>query len=143
MFAWKSLEVRSLSLFFAGILNKVLKEAGVEFIVPVPPRKGKVKEKGWDQIDELCNLLDYVYGFKILRLLERSTSKEQKKLGREGRLKQIGSAYHLKKPYGAVPLSVCLLDDVCTTGSTMESCAFLLKEAGIKEIKGFTLFIVD
>ena len=129
---------------FARILNHVLKQIGVEFIIPVPPRKGKIQEKGWDQIDELCNLLDYIYGFKILRLMERSTTLEQKKLGREGRLEQIGKAYHLAspsrikkelKPYrNKLPDCVCLLDDVCTTGSTLEEGARTLLEAGCSQV---------
>ena len=151
---WKSQEIRSLSLLFAKSLNIALKKLEVKYIVPVPPRKGKIQEKGWDQIDELCNLLEYLYGFKILRLLERSTKLEQKKLGREGRLEQIGRAYHLAaksvlkkqlKPYGKVfPTEVCLLDDVCTTGSTLESCSRILKEeAHIEKVSAVTLFTVD
>ncbi len=153
MFMWKSQEIRSLSVMFARILSRTLKSFGLEYIVPVPPRKGKVQEKGWDQVDELCSLLKYLYGFKILKLLERSTTFEQKKLGREGRLEQIGRAYHLApkvkiknqlKPYGAsFPQTVCLLDDVCTTGSTLESCAIALKEAGIPKVIAVTLFTVD
>jgi len=152
MFMWKSLEVRSLSIMFAKLLNNVLKKLGAEFIVPVPPRKGKIQEKGWDQIDELCNLLKYKYGYKVLRLLERKTSIQQKKLDREGRLQQIGKAYFCVseakfqkqlKPYGAkLPKSVILLDDVCTTGSTLESCALILKEKGVENITGITLFVV-
>ena len=153
MFMWKSQEIRSLSFFFAKILNEVLHKLDAEVIIPVPPRKGKLQQKGWDQIDELCNLLEYVYGYKVLRLLERSTVMQQKKLGREGRLKQIGKAYTVipsfrfqkaLKPFnGMLPKSVILLDDVCTTGSTLESCSIVLKEAGIENITGLTLFTVD
>ena len=153
MFMWKSQEIRALSLFFAKILNGVLKNLGAKVIIPVPPRKGKLQQKGWDQIDELCNLLEYIYGYKILRILERSTVIQQKKLGREGRLEQIGKAYNVisseklqksLKPFdGRLPEAVILLDDVCTTGATLESCSISLKEAGIKTIIGVTLFVVD
>lgn len=153
MFMWKSQEIRSLSLFFAKILNGVLQNLDSKVIIPVPPRKGKLQQKGWDQIDELCNLLEYIYGFKVLRILERSTAIQQKKLGREGRLKQIGRAYRvveqvklqkMLKPFnGTLPQAVILLDDVCTTGSTLESCSISLKEVGIKHITGITLFVVD
>ena len=153
MFMWKSQEIRALSLFFAKILNGVLRNLGAKVIIPVPPRKGKLQQKGWDQIDELCNLLEYIYGYKILRILERSTVIQQKKLGREGRLEQIGKAYNVisseklqksLKPFdGTLPEAVILLDDVCTTGSTLESCSISLKEAGIKTIIGVTLFVVD
>ena len=153
MFMWKSQEIRSLSFFFAKILNGVLHKLDAKVIIPVPPRKGKLQQKGWDQIDELCNLLEYVYGYKVLRILERSTVMQQKKLGREGRLKQIGKAYSvvsssklqkaLKPFHGTLPKSVILLDDVCTTGSTLESCSIVLKEAGVEKITGVTLFTVD
>ena len=153
MFLWKTQEVRVLSVFFAGLLSQALKKLKADIIVPVPPRKGKIKEKGWDQIDELCSLLEYKYGYRVLKLLERHTKVQQKKLDREGRLQQIGKAYFcvpeqvLKqrlKPYGGVfPDAVVLLDDVCTTGSTLESCAQILKEVGIKKITGITLFSVD
>ena len=153
MFLWKTQEVRVLSNLFAKILNQVLKAMEAEFIVPVPPRKGKIQKKGWDQIDELCNLLEFRYGYKILRILERKTSEQQKKLDREGRLQQIGRAYscvseaetaRILKPYGSTyPQSVVLLDDVCTTGSTIESCAKVLKEVGIKKVNAVSLFIVD
>lgn len=153
MFMWKSQEIRALSLFFAKILDGLLKKLGAKVIIPVPPRKGKLQEKGWDQIDELCNLLEYIYGFKILRILERATVIQQKKLGREGRLEQIGKAYNLVSPEklqkslkpfdGKLPKEVILLDDVCTTGATLESCSIPLKEVGIKTIIGVTLFVVD
>ena len=153
MFMWKSQEIRSLSYFFAKILDGVIKKLDSQVIIPVPPRKGKLAEKGWDQIDELCNLLEYLYGYKVLRILERSTHMQQKKLGREGRLEQIGKAYSVVqpsrfqkalKPYkGKLPQSIILLDDVCTTGSTLESCSLVLKEAGINHITGVTLFQVD
>ena len=153
MFMWKSQEIRALSLFFAKILDGLLKKLGAKVIIPVPPRKGKLQQKGWDQIDELCNLLEYIYGFKILRILERSTVIQQKKLGREGRLEQIGKAYKLVSPEklqkslkpfdGKLPKEVILLDDVCTTGATLESCSICLKEVGIETIIGITLFVVD
>ena len=153
MFMWKSQEIRSLSLFFAKILNLVLQKLDSKVVIPVPPRKGKLQQKGWDQIDELCNLLEYIYGYKVLRILERSTAMQQKKLGREGRLKQIGKAYSVVppsrfqkalKPYkGTLPENIILLDDVCTTGSTLESCSLVLKEVGIETITGVTLFTVD
>ncbi|MBO4532164.1 MAG: ComF family protein [Treponema sp.] len=153
MFLWKTQEIRVISNMFAKFLNPVLKRMEAQFIVPVPPRKGKINQKGWDQIDELCSLLQYRYGYKILRILERRTKIQQKKLDREGRLQQIGHAYccisasartKLLKPYGGrLPQTVVLLDDVCTTGATIESCARVLKEVGIKHVNALSLFIVD
>ena len=130
-----------------------MKEKGFKFIIPVPPRPGKISEKGWDQIEELCKILEYFYGIKVFRILKRNTSKQQKKLNRTERLQTIGSAYslqnqnvikkELKKNKGVFPSEVCILDDVSTTGATLECCSKLIKEAFETKIIGITIFIVD
>lgn len=153
LFMWKINEVRNLSYFFSSIVEKTLKVLDYKIIVPVPPRNGKIKKKGWDQIDELCEILEKCYGFTCLKLLQRLSKEEQKKLNREERLETIKNAYslvnkkslvkELKKTGGVMPDSVCLIDDVCTTGATAECCSEILKAAGIKEANVITLFIVD
>lgn len=153
LYIWKIQGVRNLSYFFSGIIYKTLKIMNYSIIVPVPPRKGKIKKNGWDQIDELTNILEKLYGIKRLKLLKRISQEEQKKLNREERLETIKTAYkfidkkilqqELKKNGGKLPKSVCLIDDVCTTGATTESCAEILKRAGVKEVNVITLFIVD
>ena len=153
MFRWKMQGERSFSPLFASLLAQVLKRIGETVIVPVPPRKGKIRKNGWDQIDELCTFLTKRYGFKVLKILERNTREQQKKLSRSERLEHIKTAYSLcelkvferaLKPFsGRLPQSVCLIDDVCTTGSTIESCAAILKEVGIEKVSVLTLFTVD
>lgn len=154
LFEWKSEEKRTLSPFFAKLifekLKEIFKEEGENLpVVLVPPRPGKIKKKGWDQIDELGNFLKNLYGIKILKVLDRLTKYQQKKLTRKLRLEQIQKAYVIKKQnkikkfYKSVPETVILLDDVLTTGSTLESCAEELKKANVKKVIALTLFIVD
>jgi len=153
MFRWKMQEERDFSPVFAKLLCELLREKGESVIVPVPPRRGKIRRKGWDQIEELCNFLEKRYGFKVLRILERNTEKQQKKLSRSQRLESIKSAYSMcskelleraLKPFsGQLPKKLCIIDDVCTTGSTLESCASLLKAAGVEKVNAYTLFTVD
>ena len=143
MFRWKMQEERSFSPFFARLLYEVLRKIEAAAIVPVPPRKGKIRKNGWDQIEELCSFLEKRYGLKVLRLLERNTSGQQKKLSRQQRLESIKTAYSLKPGIFKLPQSVCLIDDVCTTGSTLESCAEILKKAGVQKVNAVTLFTVD
>lgn len=152
LFLWKINEIRSLSPFFAQKVAQVLKHFNQKIIVPVPPRPGKIKEKGWDQIDELCSFLKNRYSFKVLEILERNTKQEQKKLDRKERLEQISSAYVFKSPEkqekilknfeNRMPEEVCIIDDVCTTGATLEQCAIILKEKGVKIVNAITLFAV-
>ncbi len=146
-------EERIFSPVFARLLCQLLTMTEEKVLVPVPPRKGKIRQKGWDQIEELCIFLEKRYGFRVLRILERNTSNQQKKLSREQRLESIKTAYSIcsekllrraLKPFsGHMPERVCLVDDVCTTGSTLESCAEILKKEGIKTVNAVTLFTVD
>lgn len=153
MFIWKSQGVRTLSDLFARFFSETLKKLNIDTVVPVPPRPGKIKTKGWDQIDEVCTQLKFKYGIKVLKLLERKGTVQQKKLDRIERLNTIGNSYFLKNEYkiqkelkqfhGILPEKICIIDDVCTTGSTIESCSIILKTLGVNQIYGLTLFIVD
>ena len=153
LFLWKIQNQRSLSVFFAKKMNEVLTWRKIEFIVPVPPRKGKIKKNGWDQIDELCQFLQFFYGFKILKILQRKSSTQQKTLDRSARLATVENAYgqedsekikKLLKPFhGIFPEKVALIDDVSTTGATIECCSKILKEMGVRQVEVFTLFGVD
>lgn len=154
LFMWKISGQRVLSPFFAELVGKVLFMMKVKVIVPVPPRPKKIQKNGWDQITELCSFLHYRYGFQLLEVIQRHSATEQKKLDRNERLSQIEGAYslfseavinsELKKFEGVFPENVCIVDDVCTTGSTLECCAKLLREnTSIKSIYGITLFTVD
>ncbi|MCF0242134.1 MAG: ComF family protein [Treponema sp.] len=150
LFSWKILGMRTVSVFFAEKVHCALKLLGIKFVVPVPPRKGKIKRLGWDQIEELCTFLEFKYKYKVLRLLERKSTGEQKKLDRSGRLESIGKAYdliesrslirQLRKCGGKMPEHCCLIDDILTTGSTAEGCASLLKKGGVKRVDVISLF---
>lgn len=124
-------------------------ESNLLKVVPVPPRPGKIKCKGWDQIEELCFYLRNLYGIKILPLLRRTTSLQQKKLDKKHRLEQTKRAFvlcpknKLRRFLRNLPEKVVLIDDVMTTGSTIEACAAELKRAGIKKVYAVTLFIAD
>ncbi|MCQ2582430.1 MAG: hypothetical protein MJ160_00845 [Treponema sp.] len=153
LFLWKILSIRSLSGLLAKFMSRALNELGIKYIIPVPPRPGKIAENGWDQIDELCKYLEYKYGFTVLHLLERRNVIQQKKLDRQNRLKTIGSSYvlvseeklkkEIKKIKGEFPLVFALIDDVSTTGATLESCAQSLKQLNLGEVVGVTIFNVD
>jgi ComF family protein len=151
---WKIDGERVLSPFFAEQLAEALSVLPQGFVVvPVPPRPRKIRKEGWDQIEELCMFLELRWKYCVCRILERSTTKEQKMLNRKERLRTIGRAYSLKtgkslkrglrSAGGLLPENVCLIDDVMTTGATLECCAAVLKAAGIKKVQAVTLFIVD
>lgn len=144
---WKLKGERIFSGFFANLMNERLsqlcKKEGKFAVVPVPPRPGKIKKNGWDQVDEICYFLEFVYNFEVKRILERHVNVEQKTLDKKQRMEIIGKAYSLKSNKTKVPKVACLVDDVLTTGSTIEACAEVLKNAGCEKVFAITLFSVD
>jgi ComF family protein len=101
-------------------------------LVPVPFRRKKIVEKGWDQVEAIARRLSGL-GFEVLNLLERLPSGEQKRLGLDARLENARKAYRLKPGVIAPPACV-LLDDVFTTGATAAACAEALKEGGASTV---------
>ena len=106
-------------------------------IVPVPPRPGKIKHSGWDQVEYLVKVIEKHSGKNASRVLKRRKSKVQKELNRSERLENLKGRIYTKD---SAPETVIIIDDVITTGSTMEVCAQVLKEAGAKRVYGLCLF---
>jgi len=144
----------ALADFFAGkifeviseIISRKIPELKDAVIVPVPPRPGKIKDTGWDQIDHLVKRLEKIPGcLPVVRFLKRRKSKAQKQLSRAERLDNLkGRVYLNKAVTSKVSINAnkafILIDDVITTGSTIEVCAAVLKEAGAEKVYGICLF---
>ncbi len=146
LFLWKLKNVRYLSEYFAKIYNTVIKNYFPDkniCIVPVPPRPGKIKEKGWDQIQDLCKYLKYIYGYKVLNLLKRINVEQQKSLNRNQRLSHIEKLFEYNCKNNETPDEIILIDDIITTGATIEACSKILKEHGIKKVNAITLFYAE
>jgi len=130
-----------LSAFFAKkIIELIANEAILKdaVIVPVPPRPGKIKHSGWDQIDYLIKQMEKISGcLPVNRCLKRRKSKVQKHLNRTERLENLKGRIFIK---GAVPKIALIVDDVITTGSTIEVCAQTLKQGGAEKVLGLCLF---
>ena len=147
LYTWKIAGCRSLTSFFAECINKMYRH---EFeglpIVPVPPRPGKIRAVGWDQTHSLALQFRHVYGVQVLDYLVRTSGLQQKKLGRKERLSREAQYRASKKLLNEkkenVPLHVVLLDDVMTTGSTLCTCAKVLKAYGVEKVSALTLFTV-
>ena len=146
---WKNEDVRELSALFAKLIARYIEETpslqGLP-IVPVPPRPRKIKTKGWDQLEDICSLLEVMYGVKIARLLARKDGHTQKGLSKEKREKNLKEKFYIKKPAlkmvqkNIVFKKIILLDDVITTGSTMTACSEVLKRAGCEDVIKLVLF---
>jgi ComF family protein len=129
-----------LGRFLGQFLNMALE--GLEFTgntawVPVPPRPGKIKKQGWDQIEYLAKLLGKGGCLPVSRCLKRLPSRSQKELNREEReINLKGKIRCIRQP----PETAILFDDVITTGATINVCAEALLNGGAKNVYGICLF---
>ena len=72
-------------------------------------------------------------------LIRKRYTKAQFSLNRDTRLKNVVDAFSVRQPEIFKDRSVLIIDDVCTTGETLNQCAKALKSAGASEIYGITL----
>lgn len=108
-------------------------------IIPVPPRRSRLRTVGWDQVDRLARELSRVTGRTVVRILQRRDGASQKTLNLEGRRENLLG--RISCVAESVPDSCILLDDVMTTGATLSVCASVLKEAGASAVRGVVLAI--
>jgi ComF family protein len=139
--AYKFEKRLSLAGFFTDKIIEVIKNEPLlekATIVPVPPRPGKIKEAGWDQVEYLVKILEKHFpGVSVSRCLKRSKSRIQKRLNRSERLENLKGRITIN---GNAPNIVLIIDDVITTGSTMEVCSSVLKESGAQKVFGLCIF---
>ena len=146
LFKWKLQCYRNFAYLFSKKILEIYSEEFNDFvIVPVPPRPNKIKKQGWDQIDDLIKFMKLQSDIKVMNLLKRTETQQQKQLNREQRLAHKGSAFVLDKKYENkdLPKKVLIIDDILTTGITLENCALALKNAGVEEVCAITVFVVD
>jgi len=110
-------------------------------IIPVPLHKKRLRERGFNQAELLCQ--EFVkMGSPMARsgtLVRNKYTKPQAKLKEKARKKNIVDAFTCSDPKAIRDKTVILVDDVITTGSTLNECARVLKNAGAREVWGLAL----
>jgi competence protein ComFC len=137
--------IEPLGTWFAERLTELVakeqERMAADVVVPVPLHRQRSRERGFNQVD--------VFGRPLARrlrlpyrpvLLMRSRPRPEKHLLRhDERWDAVRGAFAMGSGGRVDNLRVLLLDDVMTTGATLDACTRALREAGAKSVVGLTL----
>lgn len=133
---------RILGQDFAPLLAKCYGDSQLEtdVIVPVPLHPSRYKERGYNQSELLANSLAALINQPVDKktLIRRRATKTQVSLNAAERHKNVAAAFACTSN-ALSDKSILLIDDVCTTGATLNACAQALKGAKARSVYGLTL----
>jgi competence protein ComFC len=108
-------------------------------VVAVPMYSQKERERGFNQSERITQLLSTQTGLPHLSPLRRVRhTQPMYGLTKEERQENVAGAFALQRNHLHLQ-RVILVDDVWTTGSTMQVCTEILKQAGVEEVWGVAL----
>ncbi len=110
-------------------------------LVPVPLHADKARERGFNQSQKLAQMLAKTCDVEVKELLIRTKfTQSQTRLDRKARHQNVKNAFALAPDAHVIPdQQYILIDDVFTTGSTLNACASVLRQAGAHQIKVATI----
>jgi ComF family protein len=112
-------------------------------LVPVPLHPTKQRERGYNQSEKIADMLSTATQgrSKVENLLiRRAYTQTQTRLNREQRHQNVKNAFALAPDTVVIPdHQYIIVDDVFTTGSTLNACARVLHDAGANRLKVVTL----
>jgi ComF family protein len=117
------------------LLLKLLSDKNIDVIIPVPLGKQRRRERGFNQVEQLL-AFSFPHNPRMnTTLLERvRETKPQADLTLADRQKNCQNAFAVKSPEFLHNKNVAVIDDIVTSGSTLESAARVLEKASGKSV---------
>ncbi|MEA1912965.1 MAG: ComF family protein [candidate division WOR-3 bacterium] len=115
---------------------------GIKLVTWVPMRRAKIRERGYNQSRILAREFTFIAGLKSVKLLRKVKNiQSQTKLSSCERLVNVQGAFRvdyeiLNALDSDLKKEVILIDDVLTTGATLNECSKVLKKAGFSRVIG-------
>lgn len=112
-----------------------------DILIPIPLAKKRQKERGFNQSEEIGKELSKFLKIPLVNnaLIKVRETLPQVELSGKEREENIKGAFWCRDENMVKNKTIFLVDDVFTTGSTMEEAARVLKEAGAKKVWGITV----
>ena len=108
-------------------------------LIPVPLHQHRLRERGFDQALLLAQAIGKHRMIPVLDALERTRDTgTQGGLSAKARVQNVHGAFNVRLQ-SPLPERVALIDDVATTGATLNACAKALKRAGVREVQAWVI----
>lgn len=122
------------------IKNKELFES-FDYITYVPLHKERQKNRGFNQSEiitkNICDLLNLNYDKNII--IKTKNNKPQSTVELSEKKKNVKNVFIVNRDIFLKNKRILVIDDIFTTGNTINECAKVLKEAGVREVFAFTV----
>lgn len=126
--------------FYAGesvkMYGKLLKQWNIDAIIPVPIHKDRERERGYNQATVFGQALARIIAVPIKKniLIRTKKTERQKELTDIMRYLNLKNAFSIDRNAMEGIKNVLVVDDIYTTGSTVDACSSILKKAGARKV---------
>ena len=129
------------SNILADVLYEYIKEITIDYIVPVPISFNRYKERGYNQSYLISKRISQTLHIKLLRfsLIKTKNNKRQSELCEKDRVDNVKNVYKVFRKNLLKNKVVLLIDDIYTTGNTLNECSKILKKANVSTIIALTI----
>ena len=139
-------EVAPLGHWFGQRLAEIVLQSSpddwrADVVVPVPLHLDRLRERGYNQAELIARPLAARLGVKIESswLVRTKPRPPRLLLSRSERWASVRGAYAIREGFRVDNRCILLVDDVLTTGATLDACARVLRKAGASEVRGLTV----
>lgn len=145
MSAFKYQNRRRLADFFIKELliqhTAFLENLGIDAVIPVPVHRNKYKKRGYNQAELLSRQIALFLNLSHYpdMLIRSVDTLPQKQFSPQARLTNLTKAFYFNSRYDKLlsentSFSILLIDDIYTSGATMEACTRVLQDAGAANV---------
>ncbi|NLK67977.1 MAG: ComF family protein [Clostridiaceae bacterium] len=126
-------------IFFSE--QRLIIKPNYDIIIPTPLHRTRKRERGYNQSELLASRLAFYLKIPMLKnvLVKKVNTAPQSTLGRGERLKNLIGAFQVNNSNLIEGNRILLVDDITTTGSTLEKCAEVLLNAGAAHIDAYVI----
>jgi len=132
--------VQEIGLLLGQWYGETLREHGFQGafdqILPVPLHAAKRRQRGYNQSESFAQGLGQALQVPVSEqvLCRQVNTSSQTHKTRDERWQNVAHVFRVSQPAAVAHQRVLLVDDVLTTGATLEACALTLRKAGCQEV---------